>query len=559
MCLNRKKIISNGHTLYVDCGVCPACRQKAASRRKQMIEDNLLSGYVNLFFTLTYDNRFVPYIRKSDIYENLFCKPCVVPVYRDFVVRRVRVMKWKKGVRQPFVHDGYTYKEVVRHQPHVIGTVRLNLSDSFEPKFLKGIRYKVGSGFVRDKDRIGICFLPDIQNFYKRLRINYERLFHKTLDLSSFHTVEYGPKSQRPHSHGLLRVKAEDEQKVRAAVLKSWKFGNRGYLQEHMQIAKDASAYVASYVNSHNYLSPFYENKDIRQKSIHSKFYGLCKDDFSCVSITQAFFDRDLHYVRQINCKGQIKYVSLLTPGYVVSHYFPKFKGFSKFTSNELYSIYKRPQTINQYAKYIGYDSHSIHTEESGKSFLQRFQDFRLKYSTDGHGNDKIFSSRNIIDTDFINSFDFSPEMIKEFRRREVSNNIDRECLKIRHDEFYSSWLEGRDKFIKDEQLSIKDVVMTCRKIYCARNRFIRDMASYGFEVSFDDYALIASQIWAIRSSNILKDSYTIPEEQRYLSDEQMYTDYDFAIHNKYLEEYDKRDKSKNVYNIVSCVQTVEM
>ena len=74
----RKKIL-------VKCGKCDACKQEKALARSTRIRNNVTSGTIALFITLTYTNDYVPYVKKSD----LFSKPVDLPVYRRCRIREI--------------------------------------------------------------------------------------------------------------------------------------------------------------------------------------------------------------------------------------------------------------------------------------------------------------------------------------------------------------------------------------------------------------------------------------------------------------------------------------
>ena len=84
MC-KHSKVILNRYTMKwvrVDCGKCPTCMQKKAMSRATRIRNNLQAGEIALFVTLTYDNKYVPYIKKSDL-VNLLDSPISLSEMKD--------------------------------------------------------------------------------------------------------------------------------------------------------------------------------------------------------------------------------------------------------------------------------------------------------------------------------------------------------------------------------------------------------------------------------------------------------------------------------------------
>lgn len=345
MCINQREItLSNGHRHYVNCGVCPACMQSKAFSRANLIKNSRKFGYVNLFITLTYSNRFIPYLVAGKTLQNEH----LLPVHRDYDLRSVR---GKDKV--------YYTKVYKRHNTdkHVIDCVYLD--DNGLDDFYCGVPFiRHNHGYV--DGRIGILYKPDIQNFFKRLRINYERDYKKQLDLAFFVCGEYGPKTKRPHYHALLRIPNTEVDSVSACILKSWKYCDTRRLKKYIEVERGAASYVSSYVNSHSTIQTFYGQKAIRQFSTHSKFYGLDNPAFSLPSVVEKVSERNLYYDVQKDRQGTVIFDKQLLPYYVISHWFPKITGFSKLSTSELVEVYSHPKRLSKYARKLGYTSNKL-------------------------------------------------------------------------------------------------------------------------------------------------------------------------------------------------------
>lgn len=89
MCTNKRFITNpyTGERLFVNCGHCPSCLQQKANKVAQRIRSSINDDDVVISLTLTYDNRFIPYVKRSDV-ENPNCYE--LPIYRDFEVRRFK-------------------------------------------------------------------------------------------------------------------------------------------------------------------------------------------------------------------------------------------------------------------------------------------------------------------------------------------------------------------------------------------------------------------------------------------------------------------------------------
>lgn len=515
MCTNNHLIYTKHHKpLVVPCGKCEACRQAKANRYSSLIKSECVGDGVHetLFVTLTYSNRYVPYIKKSEILANIplgaddDLHPNNVNIYRHNSVRSVRV-GFGKYAPKLYISDK-------------IGEAYF---PSLSERYVKALRgYKTVHYSSHGKierfhdDKVSVLWFPDIQNFFKRLKINYERDFGKRLEMSYFYTGEIGPDTQRPHFHALIRIKKEDESNVRFSIYKSWKFHDWQLLERSsggklIQIAVDCSKYVASYVNSSAYLPKAFYGSPCVPKCHHSKFYGFSRDAFSLSQVLEAYDRRDLHYNMSFNVHGQFYEYRFLLPSYVIKHWFPKFKGFSQLPFDVLHDIYKDPYKLLQYARKLGFDSHL-----DGVLFSDYFRKFDLL-------------SGSKLDVDYSLIF--------------------------------------RDKIKKYSQHC--DLVLNVRLLLHARQRFVEDYALFndgdiGTDI-FEKYAQIASDIWTIYSSNALKDSYeNIP-----LEDWLQYSFYDGIsknindsnynmLHHSYLiDKYNKLDKSKRLNNKLSSTQSI--
>lgn len=537
MCLNKSEIrLKNGRLMYVSCGVCPACLQERANRRKALIQNERKPGYVTLFVTLTYDNRFVPYVLKSDFEEHIFEDRPLIPLYRDKDIRKVRFSfrakctkvfdyrRKKPRLDIPVSSHGDSilfYKDLEKPCGK-FDEVSFDVPEDFDFSQLVGRRSlsSVSSGRVykHDPNKVAVIYYKDIQNFFKRLKVNYERTFGKSLDFSAFYVSEYGPNTLRPHFHALITVKQEDVDRVQDSILQSWKYCDRKRLLQYIEVAKDASSYVSSYVNCHTYLPKVYFSKDVRPKSSHTKHYGFNNPYFSLDKVLEGIDKGDLHYPVSFCVQGSVYDRSFILPSYVLSQYFPKFKGYSKLSPDELSAIYSYPPTLSRYCRRLGYDSHSRLRKDT--TFWKRFLEFQ--YSNPAPYND-LFIAEHIV-----------------------------------HHQRVSHAFEHR-RFYLEESTSLHDYIVNVRKLWNAKYRFYRDYKKMtGFYPPDDLYVFYALRAWSVRGSNVLKDSYLIPEEDRYLTEDNVNTNsYDIVKHNQLVEKFDKYDKSKRVNNYIysqSCV-----
>lgn len=332
MCTNSKYIYNRyiNRTVLVSCGKCPACLQAKAASRANRIRNHVNDTDVCLFVTLTYANRFIPYIYKDDVNND------VVNVYRHSSVRN------------------YRNHTIVNDERELLGTLDLTFDvdsfyhrgDSFKMCYdrRKGIKC-----MKHTNDRFSVCWFADGQNFMKRLRINLERKYGikpENQGISYYMCTEYGSKSQRAHLHLALFCSRSIESAVRSAICESWPYGDSHRTSRFIQVARDVASYVASYVNRPASFPRFLEKRRIRQKHSFSKGFGVRAKCFSLPSLLEKIERRDLHYYRSSTKDGVRTVSRVLVPKYVINRFFPLFKGYNLLNDIEIHEYLRLPQRL---------------------------------------------------------------------------------------------------------------------------------------------------------------------------------------------------------------------
>lgn len=355
MCKSRHEITTkSGSKLYVNCGKCDACRQEKAQYRAKLIRDNNITDakYITLFLTLTYSNSFIPYIRKSEIVQDVYTQKTVVPVYRDKDIRRVRV-----NIDGKF---GYAYKA------RKCGFLRnIEFAENYYAEDVDKLKSLVNGS----SDKVGVIYYKDIQDFFKRLNINLLRKYDIVPDYSFFAVAEMGPTTLRPHFHVLIRIPKEQEKIYRYAVVSSWRYSDIQRLEKYMFVAFDGSSYVSSYVNSHNYIPKILQEKEIMPKCTHSKHYGFNHVGYSLDKVVEASDKRDFSISNVVFIKRDPVQYRTSIPSYVIDYWFPKIQGFSKLSFNELVEVYECPKRLAKYARKLGYKDTSIKDSDIFKRY----------------------------------------------------------------------------------------------------------------------------------------------------------------------------------------------
>lgn len=383
MCINVRYIYNRyiKKDVLVNCGKCEACLQSKADARAARIRNTCCGKeLITLFVTLTYSNDYVPYI---DVRGMMFGENFNVPIYRHKTGRFVRF------------DSGYNirFSSCTNYLPlDYIARLKLDKS-SFSGRNPNRILPLVG----RPSHEVGVCYYPDIQKFFKRLRINLQRIYNINDEkFRYFSCSEYGSTTNRPHFHLLLTIPSNFESAYRYCILKSWPYASKDRTLAGIEIARDASGYVASYVNGHRHLPDILKVFEIRSKHSYSKDYGINNPVFSIDSVLSRADRQDMSYYCKRTVKGVQSISHLPLPKYVISRYFPLFKGYSRLSVDSLRRILFRPEEIQGGTSY----SNAIrHTSE--------FLDVNYSENTyiDMYGK-KIWSDTHRIITMLNNSFD---------------------------------------------------------------------------------------------------------------------------------------------------------
>lgn len=314
-------------SVLVPCGVCPACQQEKALARSNRIRNNVKHGNVCLFVTLTYDNNSVPYVLREDLMSD----SVDINVYRDAYTRNCFSSK-----------RGHYTKRILGS--NIVDTTYVpfdNRSDSSVSVLpsLKGM----------SKNKIGVCLYSDFQKFIKRLRQNLLRNYGIDSQFSYFACSEYGSYTKRPHFHTLIFCPSKDAPSFRDSILASWPFADKFRTEKYIEYAKDCASYVSAYVNKHDGILSCLQNTKFEPSHHYSKFFGVVLDCFSLPQILQKIDNRNLFYHLARKDARTNSFVSLPIPAYVINRYFPRFKGFSWFSSSQLFDLLLQPSKIGDW------------------------------------------------------------------------------------------------------------------------------------------------------------------------------------------------------------------
>ena len=361
MCTHKKYVTNpyTGERLLVPCGKCAACLQEKANKRTVRIKNHCSDDLTCLFVTLTYRNECVPYIRYTDLIN---CNKSYdfhhllddeynfhLPLFRDCETRWVAKSQRDKKTGD-IIRDvnGNLVKKICRKRSfftHQISEVVVPFNDID----LSGQSFT----FLRKRNdgAIGIIYYKDVQDYLKRVRITLKRKNYD-FQISFFSCSEYGPSTCRPHFHLLVFVPKGYYEQTKDVLSACWSFDDYHRTRQNISRAKDAAAYVSSYVNCDTIVPDLFKNvRKIRPNHSMSKGFGTNKVSFSPTSILEKIRNRNLRYDCARVRNGQLVTDTLLLPKYVISRYFPRFTGFCRLTDDEVFRVALKPSSIGIYAK----------------------------------------------------------------------------------------------------------------------------------------------------------------------------------------------------------------
>lgn len=331
MCVNGRFVYNrfiHDH-IFVKCGHCEACLQEKAHKRMMRIYDEVDHTHLSFFVTCTYARDYCPYFRLED-YLN---KVNPLPIYRD--MKLIRTKGSSKYVRERDLLD------------------EVHIDDWFNNKKLPHLAFR--------SHCIGVAYFKDFQDFIKRVKIYLKRHYNYVGYFKVFTCTEYGEDTCRPHAHFIITVDNTSSmyEKLRSAVMSSWKMCSADRWKKGFQINEDASSYVSSYVNSPSVV-PVFLKTNFKTKHSISKYYGYNIKSFSRDSILEKVRSGNMQYARQINSADVPSVVNLPLPKYVVNRYFPLFKGYSRFARPTLYDVLRNLRRLSEFKLEIDYSSDDI-------------------------------------------------------------------------------------------------------------------------------------------------------------------------------------------------------
>lgn len=249
---------STGAVIYTECGKCAYCLSKRARKSSMRVQYNARKYKYCYFVTLDFAPEHLPLLHCSVVDKEYGCECIDGHIFDDYKCNIVPFSQWHGATNEYVtillrqVQGSVPYNKDKRCYEPVQDTIRLT------PEQLKALmlRTRPTSGEPLPIDTLPFANYVEVQNFFKRLKVNLKRLNSKCdAKLSYYVVTEYGPRTLRPHVHLLLFFDSDITRTyIQQACRKSWRLGS---VDCSLSSGKSIN-YVAGYINSNASLPDVY-------------------------------------------------------------------------------------------------------------------------------------------------------------------------------------------------------------------------------------------------------------------------------------------------------------
>lgn len=317
ICPHRKKFFNkrSGHFQYTDCGYCDVCQSKRNARNYGILEQANADYRYKLFITLTYDDEHLPIAELRYDKDN--------DVYKPFILTD-RCKNFE-----------------------LYGSIS-NDCESLE-KLDRFFQYN-SCPDAKEYLRFGFLFYKDVQDFFKRIRTNFFREYHKKMPFKYFVLAEYGANHFRPHYHIVVFSNDRDVQDyffrrykrsklhTRKYILEDWKFGYTDCQLPENQ--SQISSYVGGYVASISRVNEILSFKTIKPTT--KKSNGLANIvPFRLLDNKDYYLSMSLQDLQNVVVEYPLERIPLFDDAASFNRLFPKIPILAARYTNDLYSILK--------------------------------------------------------------------------------------------------------------------------------------------------------------------------------------------------------------------------
>lgn len=309
VCLNPQTVIGPDGPITYSCGSCSVCIGKRNSMWRSKLNYALDACQYPVFITLTYANQHLPKVYYDE--------------EKQFVTDIVHTNGSGESVS---LLDDWKEKYTIQHQ-------KFNFKDA--PHYVSERHH---NNFIFNGDPcFAVCLKKDVQDFIKRVRINLKRhslSMGRDNSFTYFICSEYGPKTFRPHYHGVLFFNDHAIAQLfeRELCESSWKKSDKCSNSNREPIAKaiynksGAAAYVSKYITSVSDLPFALRNRFFKPFYLFSKGTPIGSEAFPYANfhdkISLCTFDDRVSYVDKQS--GERVELDLPLPSSAVDRVFPR-------------------------------------------------------------------------------------------------------------------------------------------------------------------------------------------------------------------------------------------
>lgn len=294
----RLYVKSTDSYMYVPCGHCRNCRHVKTNSIRQRLELEIKQHEYNAFFTLTYDNQHLP----TFLFDGENCHSQCGDRLTSFSLNQ------------------YSYN---------LANEKLNIP-------------AVPS--LRCSDLFAAASKRDVQLWLKRLRrmLDYDKDeifpsdFKGSKSFRYFITSEYGPRTLRPHYHGLLFIDDECTYKaIEHYFFRSWAMCSISRIDFSRVLSESATSYVSKYVTCDTRLPLLLQLPETRTFYLTSKNPSIGVLGYKSHRLLHDFQERDITYtsVRWSQKRGLVS-AQLPLPHQLYEAWMPQCQFRARFCDN---------------------------------------------------------------------------------------------------------------------------------------------------------------------------------------------------------------------------------
>lgn len=334
-CYKPVRISKNGIVMYVPCGKCNGCLLRKANTWSFRLGDEIENSSRSIFFTLTYNNHYVPKLKVS---------PDPDP---------------ENGM-----YHYYTFKDNYRFVCNGKPNVLREPLDFYSPDYFCFPLHN-----YKEHDYIGYLCKSDIQLWLKRLRKDIYENFNLSGGSLRYYIIgEYGPGKvdhkgkYRPHYHGIIFPCNEEVASflLERGLFENWQMCDKTLFDDYTKFCDSgARHYVTEYVTGITYLPKVLrETKEIRPFRLSSKKNGAIGYGSQVRKKVFEDIERGIDtYVKRVQ---RIESDSLFFyPSSLINSLFPKCSRFVLLSFDGLLRVYEYLFNIRE----VGFDVASIFNE----------------------------------------------------------------------------------------------------------------------------------------------------------------------------------------------------